>query len=93
MENDKGKSRLHQSICAIRFASIKKSAKYGFGSGVLISKDVVLTVAHNVYDKDQSAEPDMSGYEVYVGVNGITDTFYEVEAWRYLDKYKTCDIK
>ena len=67
---------VHQSICAIRFAHKAKSTKLVYGSGVLISKDIVLTVAHNIFDKKHKDEADPLDYEIYVGVNGITDTFY-----------------
>jgi hypothetical protein len=43
------KSILHRSIGAITFLNGMKQLT--MGSGVLISPDLVLTVAHNLYDK------------------------------------------
>jgi V8-like Glu-specific endopeptidase len=48
--------------------------RLGAGTGVLISKDLVLTVAHNIYDKTYSSEN--SGVKFYVGANGATSIFY-----------------
>jgi V8-like Glu-specific endopeptidase len=42
----------------------------GCGSGVLISKNLVLTAAHNIYDKDYNFE--YSDFKVYLGANGPT---------------------
>ena len=42
-------SIIHRSIGAITFLTANQHK--GFGSGVAISQDLVLTVAHNVYDK------------------------------------------
>lgn len=39
------------------------------GSGVLLTKNMVLTAAHNIYDKSYNQEN--TDFRFYVGVNGI----------------------
>ncbi len=69
---------MHRSIGAFTF--LNKYKNPNAGSGVLISKNLVLTVAHNIYDKDNSSrqkaksdtklkeyELDKSTYRFYVG--------------------------
>lgn len=65
-----GKKVLHRNICAIRFAAKKSGSKFGVGSGVLLSSNIVLTAAHNIYDKDTDCEYDKTVYKVYVGAIG-----------------------
>ena len=39
--------RIHKHICAINW---RDEFKYGKGSGIMISRDLVLTAADNFYD-------------------------------------------
>ena len=39
--------RIHKHICAINW---RDEFKYGKGSGIMISRDLVLTAANNFYD-------------------------------------------
>jgi hypothetical protein len=45
---------MHRSIGALTF--LNKSKLPRVGSGVLISKNLVLTVAHNIYDLENSSK-------------------------------------
>jgi hypothetical protein len=47
---------------------------------VLISKNLILTAAHNIYNKEYKCEN--SDFKFYIGAHGITDVFYEAEKWR-----------
>jgi V8-like Glu-specific endopeptidase len=69
----------HRSIGAITFLTKKK--RFAVGSGILISKNIVLTAAHNIYDKDYNCEN--SDFRFYVGANGETNIFYTAESWKY----------
>lgn len=51
------------------------------GSGVLISKDLVLTAAHNIFDPICYSEN--SSFKIYIGANGVGEIYHEVEAYRY----------
>jgi V8-like Glu-specific endopeptidase len=42
----------------------------GFGSAVLISKNLAFTAAHNIYDKGYDCEN--TDFKFYVGSNGPT---------------------
>jgi V8-like Glu-specific endopeptidase len=55
---------------------------------VLISKNILLTAAHNIYDKKYNCEN--SNFKFYVGAFGVTDIFYKAEEWRYPERFKTC---
>jgi V8-like Glu-specific endopeptidase len=80
------KSLLHRSIGALTFLNkIKKLAK---GSAALISPNLILTVAHNIYDKSYQHENDF--FKFYLGVDGVAEQFYEVESYRFMSEYKTC---
>ena len=52
IDGEKGKETLHRTVCAITIAPKSRHDKFGYGSGILISKDVVLTAAHILYDRD-----------------------------------------
>jgi V8-like Glu-specific endopeptidase len=59
-----------------------------FGSGVLISRDLILTAAHNFYDKDLRKEN--GGFKFYLGACGTAEKYYELESWRYPAEFTTC---
>lgn len=52
IQDDAIKDLLHRSIVAIRYENPLIKDKYNCGSGVLISNDLVLTAAQNLFDKD-----------------------------------------
>jgi V8-like Glu-specific endopeptidase len=62
--------------------------KMAVGSGVLISRDLVLTAAHNLYDKDVGQENEV--FKFYIGASGTAEKYYELEDWRYSSEFKTC---
>jgi V8-like Glu-specific endopeptidase len=76
-------------------------SKVTCGSGMLISKNLVLTAAHNLYDKDLSLlqqlkgqtnlkklEYDKTKFRFYNG-EILGEKYYEIEDWRYLPEYMT----
>jgi V8-like Glu-specific endopeptidase len=80
------KSTLHRSMVALTF--VNGMRKLCVGSGVLISPNLVLTAAHNVYDKNYQSEHD--NFKVYQGADGVAKKYYEVESKRYLPAFKDC---
>jgi V8-like Glu-specific endopeptidase len=62
------KSVQHRSIGALIFYIKNKGP--GCGSGVIVSKNLVLTAAHNIYDKDYDCEN--TDFKFYLGANGPT---------------------
>jgi V8-like Glu-specific endopeptidase len=80
------KNTLHLCIVAITFLTHHK--QLGVGSGILISSNLVLTVAHNFYDKNYNSENEH--FKIYCEVKGEVENFYEVESFRYLESFKTC---
>lgn len=55
---------------------------------MLISKDAVLTAAHNIFEKRYNSEN--TDFKFYLGADGVGEEYYEIEGWRYPDEYKTC---
>lgn len=49
VDGDSLKKILPRSVGALTYLNVKKEQM--FGTGVLISKDLILTAAHNLYDK------------------------------------------
>ena len=58
------------------------------GSGVLISRDTVLTAAHNIFDPICNAEN--SGFKFYLGANGVGEEYHVFDGWKYPEEFKTC---
>jgi V8-like Glu-specific endopeptidase len=74
---------IHQSIGGFHFINLNKDPSAG--SGVLLSKNLVLTAAHNLYDKESQQELDKQTYRFYYQAeNGIAIRFYKVANWKYL---------
>jgi V8-like Glu-specific endopeptidase len=74
---------IYQSIGGFTFINVKKESSAG--SGVLISRNLVLTAAHNLYDKKSQQEFNKKSYRFYYqATNGIATKFYEVADWRFL---------
>jgi V8-like Glu-specific endopeptidase len=65
---------LHRSIGAITF--LNKNKQLGMGSGVLISPNLVLTVAHNIYDRAYNCENEE--FKFYLGADGVASSYYEI---------------
>lgn len=80
------KEILHRSVGAITF--LNKYKKFATGSGVLISRNIILTAAHNFYDKQRLSEN--TDFKFYLGADGKAEEYHEVQAWRYPEEFKTC---
>lgn len=48
----------------------------GVGSATIISKNAILTAAHNIYDRMKSREN--TNYKFYLAPHERTTTFYEI---------------
>ena len=66
------KELLHRSVGALTFLNLHKQLQAG--SGVLISRDIVLTAAHNPYAKNLKYEN--KGYKFYLGADGVAEEYY-----------------
>lgn len=75
-------------VCAITF--LNKDKKRVAGSGVLTSKDTLLTAASNIFDKENQAEN--TDFKIYVGEDGVGEEFYDVEDWKYPREFMTCSL-
>ena len=72
------KDRLHKFQVALVWRQDKfQASAVGRGSGLLISRNLVLTVAHNFYNKLQKVDDSL--IEVYPGQFGSLKTPYGVE--------------
>lgn len=60
-----------------------RRGQVGKGTAVLIANDLILTVAHNIYNKEQKTLH--SKFKFYLAPCGIVEDYYQVEegAWRY----------
>lgn len=58
----------------------------GVGTGILISRNLVLTVAHNVFD--HSFKNNYRKHRFYRGICGKVDTYYSVESFFMPEMYK-----
>ena len=76
----------HKHIGSITFTSTKTHA-LGKGTGILISANLVLTCAHNIYDKINSQL--FRDHKFYPGLNGILEDGYEIEDIFIPMKYHT----
>jgi V8-like Glu-specific endopeptidase len=53
----------------------------GHGSGVAISPTIILTAAHNIYDKEYKCEN--TKFKFYLGADGEAEEYFEVQSWKY----------
>jgi V8-like Glu-specific endopeptidase len=63
----------HRSIVALKF--FRGNESIGYASGVLLSKNIILTGAHNLYNQTYG---DNSGLKVYLSVDGLVEKEYQV---------------
>lgn len=77
---------LHRSIGALVF--LNRNKQRSVGSGTLISNDLILTAAHNIYDQRLKCE--YTSFKFYLGADGEAEQYHEIEAWRYPEEFKTC---
>ena len=78
-EKEEMKEQIHRFMVAIVWRKrISNSPKIGRGSGILISQNLVLTVAHNFYfDRDRVED---NCFELFVGQSGPMLRPYKIEA-------------
>lgn len=48
--------------------------KFNSGSGVLISRDTVLTAAQNIFNRELKAEN--TDFKIYVGASGVAEEYH-----------------
>jgi V8-like Glu-specific endopeptidase len=75
---------MHKNIGAITFKHPHKNPQ-GFGTGFLISENLVLTCAHNLYDRAEKVYH--LDLKFYPGVYGTLEKPFEVEAIRLPEDY------
>lgn len=63
---------MHQSTVALTFLDANKNINTG--SGVLISKNAILTAAQNIYNKELNAEN--TNFRIYIDVNGVVEEYH-----------------
>jgi V8-like Glu-specific endopeptidase len=83
VEKELLKTFIHQSIGAFTFTN---SSKFPCaGSGVLVSRNLILTAAHNLYDKKTNQELNKKSYRFYLQAeaDGIAKRYYEIDDWRF----------
>lgn len=80
------KETLHRSVGVLTF--LNKQNKLEMGSGVIISRDVVLTSAHHIFERLTNSEN--REFKFYLGEDGEAEKYLCVERWRYPEEFKTC---
>jgi V8-like Glu-specific endopeptidase len=83
VEKELLKTLIHRSIGAFTFTNSSKLPCAG--SGVLVSRNLILTAAHNLYDKNNNQELNKKSYKFYLQAeaDGIAKRFYEIDDWRF----------
>ncbi len=78
--------KFHNYIGALLSYNSLSKGKEVKGTAVLIAPNLILTVAHNFYDKLN----DTQNIEIkfYLGVNGKLSKYYEVESFYYPEEYE-----
>ena len=66
------KEVLHRSVGALTF--LNRNKQFKAGSGVLISRDTILTAAHNIFD--QMCRVENSGFKFYLGADGVAEEYH-----------------
>ena len=59
-------------MVALTFLNANKASHAG--SGVLVSKDIILTAAHNIFDKKKMTEH--TDFKVYIGACGTAEEYH-----------------
>lgn len=59
-------------MVALTFLDANK--KFNSGSGVLISRDTVLTAAQNIFNRELKAEN--TDFKIYVGASGVAEEYH-----------------
>jgi V8-like Glu-specific endopeptidase len=60
-------------------------AEIGVGTGILISPDLVLTAAHNLYQWKEGRIYD--NFRFYLGQSGPLGMYYQVKSWHFPDEF------
>jgi hypothetical protein len=68
-------TQFHKWIGAITF---KVGTGFGKGTAVLISKNLILTVAHNIFTKNIGNGIKHTDFKFYLAPNGVVDKFYTI---------------
>ena len=74
----------HNIIGSLTYSSNGKNV---FGTGILISPDLVLTVAHNIFDRKE--KQDRKDLKFCPGQHGPLGKYYECENWYYPETFKS----
>lgn len=75
----------HRLIGAVIFKKHNKAADISLGTGILISPDIVLTAAHNLYNFKNKAEH--KKFRFYLGQSGRLTSYYSVETVYYPEEF------
>ena len=59
-------------MVALTFLNAHKAISAG--SGVLVSRDIILTAAHNIFDKELKSEN--TNFKIYIGANGTAEEYH-----------------
>ena len=76
---------LHRHIGALIFKTSSESDSYAKGTGILISPDLVLTVAHNLCSM-KSGE-NYTDFKFYPGHHGKMHEYYTVSSYYIPQRY------
>ena len=73
---------------------INKNKTIGKGTGFLIASDLILTLAHNLYDRKADDYYFKNGEaHIYPGVSGPLSKPFKVLDYRFPEEFKTCSAK
>ena len=74
----------HYNLGVLTFMS-RREGNMGNGTGTLISSNIVLTTAHNLYNRNTGEF--YYDFKFYPGANGVLEEYYEVEDFFIPGKY------
>ena len=77
----------HRSIGAFTFKD--PYGKTGKGSGILISKNLVFTAAHNLVCKLTNKKH--TDFRFYLAPNGIVEQYFKIESYRYPNEFTNAE--